>query len=51
MEDVKMNEIREIYNGEIVCIKLTRKNISQLSNGKILEGYKTRIMLEDENEN
>ena len=42
-------ELREIYKGEKVCIKLTRKNISQLLNGKILEGYKSTIMLEVEN--
>lgn len=41
-------EIREIYNGEKVCVKLTKANISQLLNGKILDGYKTSIMLEVE---
>ncbi len=43
-------DIREVYEGEIINIKLTKQNISQLLNGKILEGFKTRIGLE-ENEN
>lgn len=38
-----MVDYREVYEGEIINIKLTKENISQLLNGKIIEGFKTRI--------
>ena len=41
-------DIREVYEGEMINIKLSKKNISQLLNGKILEGFKTKIGMEDE---
>lgn len=41
------SDFREIYEGEKVIIKLTKQNISQLLNGKILEGFKTKIGLEE----
>lgn len=41
-------DIREIYKGEKIEVKLTKKNISQLKNGKILEGFKVSIGLEVE---
>lgn len=42
-----MVDFREESDGQKIIIKLSKNQITQLLNGKILEGWRTRIGVED----
>ena len=48
MEDVKIVDFVEVCGEGKVIIKLSKENISQLLNGKILKGFKTRVGMDIE---
>ena len=49
MEDFKIvaADFLEQYRGEKVKVSLSKKNISELLNGKMLQGFKVSIELEE----
>lgn len=40
--------MKEKYKGERVLVSLTKKEISQIKNGKIINGHKVDVEMEEE---